>query len=53
MKFAWCQNIADLAVWNAGLVEEIDLDIYRDMLSIDGFKNDLDKNSVEMVVLDD
>ena len=43
MKFAWQQNIADLAVWNSGLVEEIDLDLYHDMLSVDDVENDVDK----------
>ena len=38
------QNIADLATWNSGLVEEIDLDLYCDMLSVDDVENDLDKS---------
>ena len=25
MNLAWCQNIADLAAWNSGLVEEVDI----------------------------
>jgi len=28
MKSAWHQNIADLAAWNLGMVEEVDLDPY-------------------------
>ena len=35
MKFAWCKNVSDLAVWNSRLVEEIDLDVYCDMLDVD------------------
>jgi hypothetical protein len=34
MKLAWCQNVSDLAVWNSGLVEEVDLDSYKDRLAI-------------------
>lgn len=49
MKFAWHQNIADLTAWNSGLVEEVDLDIYCDMLAVDEAEDDLDKNAVEMV----
>jgi hypothetical protein len=49
MKFAWRQNIANLAAWNSGLVEEVDLDIYCDMLAVDEAEDDLDKNAVEMV----
>ena len=44
MKFAWQQNIADLALWNSGQIEEIDLDLHHDMLSVDDVENDLDKS---------
>jgi hypothetical protein len=47
MKFAWRQNIADLAAWNSGLIEEID--VYSDMLAVDNFESDLDKKSPVMV----
>jgi len=33
MKFAWHQNVADLAAWNSGIIEEVDLEVYEDMLS--------------------
>jgi len=38
MKFAWRNNIGDLAAWNSSQVEEIDdkLEEYRDMLAADG-----------------
>ena len=50
MKFAWHRNITNLAAWNSGLVEEIDLGLYCDMLAVDEAEDDLDKNSVEMVM---
>jgi hypothetical protein len=46
MKFAWRQNITDLAAWNSGLVEEID--VYSDMLAVDLFESDLDKKGPVM-----
>ena len=49
MKFAWHRNITNLAEWNSGLVEEIDLSLYCDMLAVDEAKDELDKSSVEMV----
>ena len=49
MKFAWCRNITNLAAWNLGLVEKIDLSLYCDMLAVDEAKDELDKSSVEMV----
>jgi len=38
MKFAWRNNIGDLAAWNSSQVEEIDdeLEEYWDMLATDG-----------------
>ena len=50
MKFMWCQNISNLAAWNSELVEEIDLDVYQDMLAVDEMEDTLDKD--EEVVLD-
>jgi hypothetical protein len=49
MKFAWRQDITDLAAWNSGLVEEIG--IYSDMLAVDNFESDLDK--IGPVLVDD
>jgi hypothetical protein len=48
MKFAWRQDVADLAAWNSGLVE--DISAYCDMLAVEDFENDLDKNGAEMAV---
>lgn len=42
MKFAWRQNVGDLAAWNSGLVEEVDLDQYEDMLAVDEFEVEVD-----------
>ena len=50
MKFAWCKNVSDLAVWNSRLVEEIDLDVYCDMLDVDEMEDTLDKDDDEMVL---
>ena len=42
MKFAWCQNIADLTAWNSGIVEEVEMDLYQDMLMANELEDDLD-----------
>jgi len=44
MKFAWCQNVADLTTWNSGIIEEVDLEVYEDMLSDDEHEDKLDKS---------
>jgi hypothetical protein len=44
MKFAWCQNLTDLAAWNSGMVEELDLEVFEDMLAVDEYENKLDEN---------
>jgi hypothetical protein len=49
IKFAWHRNITNLAAWNLGLVEEINLSLYCDMLAVDEAKDELDKSSMEMV----
>jgi hypothetical protein len=50
MKFAWRQNIPDLAAWNSGLVEKVNLDMYRDMLAIDEMEDILDENDKQVVI---
>ena len=50
MKFVWRQNISDLAAWNSGLVEEVNLDSYNDMLAADGFEDELDGVDSDLVV---
>jgi hypothetical protein len=44
MKFAWRQ---DISAWNSGLVEEVDLDTFRDMLASDEMEDILDENDKE------
>src|SRR5882724_6986592 len=29
------QNVSDLAAWNSGMIEEADLEVYEDMLTVD------------------
>jgi hypothetical protein len=38
LKFAWHQNITDIASWNSGLVGKVDLDLYGHMLAEDEFE---------------
>jgi hypothetical protein len=43
MKFAWRNNIPDLATWNSAFVEEVDqLDEFRGLLDCDNFQNKFD-----------
>jgi hypothetical protein len=51
MKFAWRQNIADIAAWNSGIVEEVDLDEFEDMLAADEFEGELD--GIDSDLIDD
>ena len=50
MKFAWRWNITNLAAWNSGLVEKIDLSLYCDMLAVDEAEDELNKSSMDMVM---
>jgi hypothetical protein len=50
MKFAWCNNIVDLAAWNSGQIEEVDLDEYSEMLEADELANDFDKPEDEFIM---
>jgi hypothetical protein len=54
MKFAWCQNVTNLAAWNSGIVKEVDLNVYEDMLTIDKCEDKIDQNddNGEMIVND-
>jgi hAT family C-terminal dimerisation region len=47
MKFAWRDNIGDLAAWNSSQVEEIDDELgeYRDLLAADGEQARWDEES--------
>jgi hypothetical protein len=50
MKFAWHQNVSDLAAWNSELIEKVDLDSYHDMLVADGFEDELNGVDSDLVV---
>ena len=49
IKFAWRNNIGDLAAWNSAQVEEIDYKIkeYEDMLAADQEFQEWDKEELE------
>jgi hAT family C-terminal dimerisation region len=51
MKFAWRNNIVDLAAWNSGQIE-VDLDEYSEMLEADELVNDFDKPEDEFIMED-
>jgi hypothetical protein len=43
MKYAWRNNIPDLAAWNSAFVEEVDdLDEFRELLDSDDRQNKFD-----------
>ena len=43
MKFAWRNNIPDLAAWNSAFVEEVDhLQEFRELLDCDDWQNKFD-----------
>lgn len=52
MKFAWRNNIGDLAAWNSSQVEDIDDEMreYRDLLAADGEQEMWDDTGVEIVL---
>ena len=52
MRFAWRNNIVDLAAWNSGQTEEVDLDEYCEMLEGGELVNDFDKPEDEFVIKD-
>jgi hypothetical protein len=52
MKFAWRNNVVDLAAWNSGQIEEVDLDEYCEMLEADELANDFDKPADEFIMED-
>lgn len=51
MKFAWRNNIGDLAAWNSAQVEEVDeMKEYRDLLVEDMEQDEWDKMEDETVM---
>ena len=54
MKFAWRNNIGNLAAWNSRQIEEVEDEMkeYQDMLAVDGEQEVWDHIGVEIVSLD-
>lgn len=52
MKFAWRNNIGDLAAWNSAHIEEVDSEMkeYEDMLTADRDFEEWDKTADEFVI---
>ena len=52
MKFAWRNNIGDLAAWNSAQVEQVDNEMreYEDMLAADRDFEEWDKSTVELSI---
>jgi hypothetical protein len=51
MKFAWRNTIRDLAAWNSGLVEEIDLEEFQLLLDADMRENENEDEDIMVVEL--
>lgn len=51
MKFAWCDQITDLAAWNFRLAEEINLEEYTDFLSEEQYSHNMDQVADEYIIL--
>ena len=50
MKFAWRNNIGDLAAWNSAQVEEVDeMKEFQDLLAANGKHEEWDKDADEFV----
>jgi hypothetical protein len=50
MKFAWRKNLPDLAAWNSGQIEEVDLDEYRQMHDAEVWGNEFDTQEDEFIL---
>jgi hypothetical protein len=51
MKFAWCDQITDLAAWNFRLAKEINLEEYTDFMSEEQYSHDMDQVANEYIIL--
>jgi hypothetical protein len=52
MKFAWRNNIGDLAAWNSAQVEEVvdhEMKEFQDLLAADGEHEEWDQTADEFV----
>jgi hypothetical protein len=52
MKFAWRNNIMDLAAWNSAQVEVIDIEELEELLAADLYADELDTLEDEIILLD-
>jgi hypothetical protein len=58
MKFAWRNNIPDLAAWNSSEVEEINIGEYEGLLGADHWQDDFDQDldrdhdSIDMIIIE-
>jgi len=52
MKFAWCNNIEDLAAWNLAQVEVIYIEEFKELLVVDLYADELDTPEDELIILD-
>ena len=52
MKFAWHKNIIDLAAWNLGKTDEVDLDEYSEMLEAELQAEEFDIDADEFILED-
>lgn len=53
LKFAWRQNVVDLAAWNSAGAEDVDLDEYSELLEVDEEAAGWDGQVVAEFILDD
>ena len=52
MKFAWRKNIVDVAAWNSGQTDEVDLGEYSEMLEAELQAEEFDIDADEFMVED-
>ena len=46
MKFAWRNNVPDLAAWNSSQIEEMDIREFTDLLEEDKWHNNFDRADI-------
>lgn len=51
MKFAWRQNVTDLAAWNSAQVEEIELDEYSELMEAEELAAEWDNEPIDEFIL--
>lgn len=51
MKFAWQQNVTDLAAWNSAQVEEIELDEYSELMEAEELAAEWDNEPIDEFIL--